>query len=89
MLLLDEPSMGLAPIVVRQIMDVIVNLKKQEGLTVVLVEQNATLALNAADRAYLVEIGKVVKEGTGPELAADPHLKEIYLGASEAVKLAH
>lgn len=81
-LLLDEPSMGLAPIVVRQIMDVVVDLKKREGLTAVLVEQNAHLALGAADRAYLVEIGRVVKEGTGAQLAADPHLKEIYLGSS-------
>lgn len=85
-LLLDEPSIGLAPLVVHQIMDVIVRHKREEGLTVVLVEQNARLALRAADRAYLMEIGKVIKEGTGDELANDPHLKDIYLGASRREK---
>lgn len=65
-------------------MDVIVEHKRQEGLTVVLVEQNARLALRAADRAYLIEIGKVVKEGSGSELANDPQLAEIYLGAGKA-----
>jgi branched-chain amino acid transport system ATP-binding protein len=83
-LLLDEPSIGLAPIVVQQIMDVIVDLKRREGLTLVLVEQNAHLALGAADRAYLIEIGRVVKEGRADALAADPHLKEIYLGTANA-----
>lgn len=85
-LLLDEPSIGLAPLVVQQIMDVIVEHKRQEGLTVVLVEQNARLALRAADRAYLIEIGKVIKEGTGDELANDPQLSEIYLGSSSKKK---
>jgi branched-chain amino acid transport system ATP-binding protein len=83
-LLLDEPSIGLAPLVVQQIMDVIVEHKRQEGLTVVLVEQNARLALRAADRAYLIEIGKVVKQGSGSELANDPQLAEIYLGGGKA-----
>ncbi|MFP3550786.1 ABC transporter ATP-binding protein [Paraburkholderia sp. SIMBA_049] len=81
LLLLDEPSIGLAPLVVQQIMDVIVELQRKEGLTVILVEQNARLALKAAHRAYLIELGKIVKAGTGEELAADPHLSEIYLGA--------
>lgn len=85
-LLLDEPSIGLAPLIVQQIMDVIVEHKRQEGLTVVLVEQNARLALRAADRAYLMELGKVIKEGTGQELAEDPQLAEIYLGAGVASK---
>ncbi|MGJ7503214.1 ABC transporter ATP-binding protein [Variovorax sp. ZT5P49] len=82
-LLLDEPSIGLAPLVVQQIMNVIVELKKQEGLTVVLVEQNAHLALRAADRAYLIELGKIIKQGSGNDLLNDPHLKEIYLGSSK------
>jgi branched-chain amino acid transport system ATP-binding protein len=82
-LLLDEPSIGLAPLVVQQIMNVIVDLKKQEGLTVVLVEQNAHLALRAADRAYLIELGKIIKQGSGNDLLNDPHLKEIYLGSSK------
>jgi branched-chain amino acid transport system ATP-binding protein len=81
LLLLDEPSIGLAPLVVQQIMDVIVELQRKEGLTVILVEQNARLALNAANRAYLIELEKIIKAGTGGELAADPHLSEIYLGA--------
>ena len=84
-LLLDEPSMGLAPLIVRQIMDVIVAHKREEGLTLVLVEQNARLALRAADRAYLIEIGRIVKEGTGDELANDPQLSEIYLGSSRKI----
>lgn len=87
-LLLDEPSIGLAPLIVQQIMDVIVEHKRQEGLTVVLVEQNARLALRAADRAYLIEIGRIVKEGTGEELANDPQLSEIYLGSTKKIKEA-
>jgi branched-chain amino acid transport system ATP-binding protein len=85
-LLLDEPSMGLAPLVVQQIMDVIAEHKRQEGLTVVLVEQNARLALRTADRAYLIEIGKIVKTGTGTELANDPQLMEIYLGSGRKTR---
>lgn len=81
LLLLDEPSIGLAPLVVQQIMEVIVELQRKEGLTVILVEQNARIALNAADRAYLIELGRIIKAGTGEELAADPQLSEIYLGA--------
>jgi branched-chain amino acid transport system ATP-binding protein len=81
LLLLDEPSIGLAPLVVQQIMEVIVELQRKEGLTVILVEQNARLALKAANRAYLIELGRIIKAGTGAELAADPHLSEIYLGA--------
>jgi len=83
-LLLDEPSIGLAPLVVQQIMDVIVQHKRQEGLTIVLVEQNARLALRAADHAYLIGIGKIVKDGAGDALANDPRLTEIYLGTSNS-----
>ncbi|WP_175760079.1 ABC transporter ATP-binding protein [Burkholderia anthina] len=81
LLLLDEPSIGLAPLVVQQIMEIVVELQRKEGLTVILVEQNARLALSAANRAYLIELGRIIKSGTGEELAADPHLSEIYLGA--------
>lgn len=88
-LLLDEPSMGLAPLIVQQIMNVIVEHKRQQGLTVVLVEQNARLALRAADQAYLIELGKIVKQGTGEELANDPQLADIYLGSrSKSTKKA-
>ncbi|AZY48749.1 ABC transporter ATP-binding protein [Bordetella avium] len=79
-LLLDEPSIGLAPRIVQQIMEVIVELKRKEKLTVILVEQNARLALRAADEGYLVEVGRVVKRGTGSELANDPALVQSYLG---------
>ena len=85
-LLLDEPSIGLAPLIVQQIMNVIVEHKRQEGLTVVLVEQNARLALRVADRAYLIELGRIVKQGTGPELAGDPQLSAIYLGSASATR---
>ncbi len=85
-LLLDEPSIGLAPLIVQQIMEVIVEHKRREGLTVVLVEQNARLALRVADQAYLIEIGKVVKHGTGAELAGDPQLADIYLGSGKKTK---
>ena len=81
-LLLDEPSIGLAPLIVQQIMEVIAELKRKEKLTVILVEQNALLALRAADEAYLVEVGRVVKRGSGDELANDPALLRSYLGAA-------
>lgn len=81
-LLLDEPSIGLAPLIVAQIMKVITELKAAEGLTSILVEQNARLALRAADRAWLVEVGKVVKEGSGQALADDPELLRSYLGTT-------
>ena len=79
-LLLDEPSIGLAPLIVQQIMEVIAELKRQGDLTIILVEQNARLALRAADEAYLIEVGRVVKQGTGAELARDPALVHSYLG---------
>ncbi len=81
-LLFDEPSMGLAPLIVRQIMEVIAELKRQGDLTLILVEQNARLALRVADEAYLIEVGRVVRQGTGVELASDPALVRSYLGGS-------
>ncbi|ASC67455.1 ABC transporter ATP-binding protein [Achromobacter denitrificans] len=81
-LLLDEPSIGLAPLIVQQIMDVVVDLRRREGLTVILVEQNARIALKSADLAYLIELGRIVKQGSGAELAQDPDLLASYLGAS-------
>jgi len=80
--LLDEPSIGLAPLIVQQIMDVVVDLRRREGLTVILVEQNARIALKSADLAYLIELGRIVKQGSGAELAQDPDLLASYLGAS-------
>jgi branched-chain amino acid transport system ATP-binding protein len=78
-LLLDEPSMGLAPILVQKIFDAIVEIRKQ-GVPVLLVEQNAFLSLHIADYGYVIETGKIVLEGSGPELLANPQVKEAYLG---------
>ena len=79
LLLLDEPSMGLAPILVQKIFDIIVEIRKQ-GVPVLLVEQNAFLSLQIADYGYVIETGEVVLAGPGAELLANPHVKEAYLG---------
>ncbi len=79
LLLLDEPSLGLAPLVVKQIFDVIRDLNKSEGLTVFLVEQNAFHALKLADRAYVLVNGVVTMSGTGRELLAKPEVRAAYL----------
>ena len=79
LLMLDEPSMGLAPILVEQIFDIIKNLHKA-GTTILLVEQNAQAALSVADRGYVLETGKIVTTGTGAELLASPAIKNAYLG---------
>ena len=81
LLLLDEPSMGLAPMVIQQIFDIITEINEQ-GTTVLLVEQNAQQALSRAHRAYVLETGRIVKEGTGQELLLDPSVKEAYLGVA-------
>ncbi|MDO5725195.1 MAG: ABC transporter ATP-binding protein [Tissierellia bacterium] len=80
LLLLDEPSMGLAPLFVEKIFDVIKDLKS-EGVTILLVEQNANLALKISDRAYVLETGEIVKEGFAKDLANDPDVKKAYLGS--------
>jgi len=79
LLLLDEPSMGLAPKLIKQIFDIIVEINGQ-GTTVLLVEQNAAQALKRAHRAYVLETGEIVREGTGAALADDPNVKAAYLG---------
>ncbi len=79
LLMLDEPSMGLAPILVQQIFDIIEELHKM-GTTILLVEQNAEMALNIADRAYVLESGRVALTGTGKELLASESVKKAYLG---------
>ncbi len=79
MLLLDEPSMGLAPVLVREIFRVVTDLN-QAGTTILLVEQNANMALRTAHRAYVLETGMIALAGTGQELLADPRVKEAYLG---------
>ncbi len=79
LLMLDEPSMGLSPILVEQIFDIIAELHKA-GTTILLVEQNAEMALQIADRAYVLESGRVVMSGTGKELAASEEIRKAYLG---------
>ncbi len=79
LLMLDEPSMGLAPILVEQIFDIIRELHKS-GTTILLVEQNAGMALDIADRAYVLETGKITLSGTGAELAKSEAVKKAYLG---------
>jgi branched-chain amino acid transport system ATP-binding protein len=79
LLLLDEPSLGLAPLVVREIFDVIRMLKSQ-GVTILLVEQMANQALAVADRAYVLETGRITLTGTGAELRRDPRVRAAYLG---------
>jgi len=81
-LLLDEPSMGLAPMIIQQIFRIISDINKTTGVTILLVEQNAQQALSRSDRAYILETGEVVKSGPGPELLADPAIKEAYLGVA-------
>ena len=79
LLMLDEPSMGLAPILVEQIFDIIKRLH-QAGTTILLVEQNAQMALSVADRGYVLETGRIVATGTGQELLRDAAVKKAYLG---------
>ena len=79
LLMLDEPSMGLAPILVDQIFEIIENLNKA-GTTILLVEQNAQMALSVADRAYVIETGKIALSGTGEELAKSDEVRKAYLG---------
>ncbi|GAA1041174.1 ABC transporter ATP-binding protein [Virgisporangium ochraceum] len=80
-LLLDEPSMGLAPMLIQQIFNIITEIS-QQGTTILVVEQNAQQALSRAHRAYVLETGRIVKEGTGAELLVDPAVKEAYLGVA-------
>ena len=78
-LLLDEPSMGLAPILVKEIFDIIKDIN-EKGTTVLLVEQNAKMALSIADRAYVMETGNIVMSGTGAKLVNSPEIQKAYLG---------
>jgi branched-chain amino acid transport system ATP-binding protein len=79
LLLLDEPSLGLAPLVVHTIFEAIEEIRAR-GTTILLVEQNANAALHHSDRAYVLETGRIVMEGNSQELAADPRIKQAYLG---------
>ncbi len=79
LLLLDEPSMGLSPVLVREIFRVLGEINR-EGTTILLVEQNANMALRAAHRAHVLETGAIVRSGSGPELLGDPAVRSAYLG---------
>ncbi len=79
LLMFDEPSLGLAPVLVQDIFDIIKSVRKQ-GITVLLVEQNVQATLKFCDRAYVLENGKIVMEGTGQQLLNDDHVKEAFLG---------
>ena len=78
-MMLDEPSLGLAPIIVKNIFDIIKEINS-EGVTILLIEQNANMALRIADKAYVLETGRIAMEGTGEELLNNPKIKEAYLG---------
>ncbi|MBQ4137179.1 MAG: ABC transporter ATP-binding protein [Clostridia bacterium] len=82
LLMMDEPSLGLAPLVIRDIFSVIKEINKQ-GVTILLIEQNANMALKIADSAYVLETGSITMSGTGSELLADERIKEAYLGKSK------
>ena len=83
LLMMDEPSLGLAPLVVQGIFDIIRAIN-QQGVTVLLIEQNANMALKIADYAYVLETGNITKSGTGAELLADESIKEVYLGKKKS-----
>jgi len=79
LLILDEPSLGLAPIIVGKVLDTLRKIN-EEGVTILLVEQNIRDSLNIADRGYVLEEGKIIIEGKGRELLSNEHIKEVYLG---------
>ena len=79
LMMMDEPSLGLAPLIVRNIFDIIQEIKKQ-GVTILLIEQNANMALKVADMGYVLETGRITLSGTGPELLANEGVKAAYLG---------
>ncbi|OON87711.1 ABC transporter ATP-binding protein [Oribacterium sp. C9] len=79
-MMLDEPSLGLAPIVVQEIFSIIKKINKERGTTILLIEQNANMALKVADKAYVMETGRITLSGTGAELLANDDIKAAYLG---------
>jgi branched-chain amino acid transport system ATP-binding protein len=84
LIMMDEPSLGLAPIIVKELFGIIKKINKEEGVTVLLIEQNANAALKIADIGYIMETGKIILEGSGKELLTNEEVKKAYLG--EAVK---
>jgi branched-chain amino acid transport system ATP-binding protein len=82
MIMMDEPSLGLAPIIVQEVFNIISEINRQ-GVTILLIEQNANMALRAADIGYVMETGRITMTGTGTELAANEQVREAYLGKSK------
>lgn len=83
LMLLDEPSLGLAPLLVREIFDIIRRINENEGTTILLVEQNANIALSIAHYGYIMESGRIVMEGTEDKLKKNEDVQEFYLGLTE------
>ncbi|HNO63141.1 MAG TPA: ATP-binding cassette domain-containing protein, partial [Thauera aminoaromatica] len=84
LLLLDEPSLGLAPIYIRKIFQIVRELNRDHGMTILLVEQNANQALRVADRGYVLQHGEITLAGTGAELLASPEVRAAYLEGGHA-----
>jgi len=82
LILMDEPSMGLSPLLVKEVFGIIRQLNRELGITILLVEQNARMALQAASHGYVMENGKIVLDGSAAELAGNEDVKEFYLGGS-------
>ncbi len=80
LLMLDEPSLGLSPILTQEVASIIKTISEQEGLTIMLIEQNASIALSLAGKGYVMEIGKVIMEGNAKELQDNEHVRKAYLG---------
>lgn len=83
LILLDEPSLGLAPLIVEEIFRTVVRLKQELGKTVLIVEQNAAVALEVADHAYVMETGRIMLQGPAEQVRTDPAVQEFYLGLNE------
>ena len=83
LMMLDEPSLGLAPLIVEEIFEIIRRINQEEGMTILLVEQNANMALSIAQHAYILENGRIVMEGPSEKLLRDKDIREFYLGLSE------
>jgi branched-chain amino acid transport system ATP-binding protein len=84
LLLLDEPSLGLAPLLVKEIFAIVGRINEEQGTTIVLVEQNANMALQLAHYGYVMENGKIVMEGAASDLRENPDVKEFYLGVASS-----
>jgi len=83
LLLLDEPSMGLAPLLIREIFEIVTQLNQREGIPILLVEQNAKLALSVARYAYVLENGRIVMDGQSEKLRENPDIRDFYLGLTD------